>query len=239
MVWAGPTPGAEGLKRCRQVLESVEGDKKAASSSLMAQAVFEAQAGEFDRARELIAEAKALLREVALTVWLAGPLAQFAGWVELLADDPAAAERELRWGYETLQEIGELGWLSTVVAILAEAVHRQGRDDESERLTLISEESADGEDAYSQALWRSVRSKVVVRQGSLEEAMRLAHESIAHADKTDFLHLRWHVHLSAGDVLLRAGKPDEARPILERAVAIAEEKGSSVGARQARDLLDL
>ena len=42
--------------------------------------------------------ARALLEEVALPVWAAGPLAQEAGWIELLAGDPAAAERELRRG---------------------------------------------------------------------------------------------------------------------------------------------
>ncbi len=235
MIWAGPTGFEEGLRRCREVLGAVEGDKKATSSCLLAQAVFEAGTGAFDSARELIGEAKALAREVALTVWLAGPLAQLAGWVELLADDPVAAERELRWGFETLEEIGELGWLSTLVAILAEAVYRQDRDDEAERLTAISEEAADGEDAYSQALWRSVRAKVLARRGALEEAVELACEAIEHADTTDFLHLRWHVYLSAGDVLLQAGK--DATAMLERAVAIAEQKGSSVGAQRARDLL--
>ena len=66
---------------------------------------------ELEEARRLIAQAKALLQEIALTVWLAGPFAQFAGWVELLAGDPAAAERELRLGLEKLEEIGELAWL--------------------------------------------------------------------------------------------------------------------------------
>ena len=86
----------------RDVLESVEGDKKATSSCLMAQAVFEAGLGHFEEARKLITQARELLEDIALTVWLSGPLAQFAGWVELLADDALAAERELRWGFDKL-----------------------------------------------------------------------------------------------------------------------------------------
>ena len=31
----------------------------------------------------LIAQSKALLEELALTVWIAGPLTQFAGWIDL------------------------------------------------------------------------------------------------------------------------------------------------------------
>ena len=84
---------------------------------------------------ELVARARALLQEVALTVWLGGPLAQFAGWVELWAGDPERAERELRQGYEALSEIGEASWLSTVAAILAESVYAQGREAEAEELT--------------------------------------------------------------------------------------------------------
>jgi class 3 adenylate cyclase/tetratricopeptide (TPR) repeat protein len=236
-VWAGPTHVDEGLRLCQEVLESVEGDKKATSSCLMAQAVFEAGLGHLGEARKLIARARELLEDVALTVWLAGPLAQFSGWVELLADDPAAAERELRWGYQTLEEIGELGWLSTVVAILAESVFAQGRYDEAERLTQISEESADTEDAYSQALWRSVRAKVLARRGELDDAERLAWEAMARADTTDFLHLRWHVYASAGDVLLRAGRAQDASQILSEAFALAERKGSSVRTLRTHGLL--
>ena len=100
-----------------------------------------------------------------MTVWRQARSRRSPAWVELLADDPAAAERELRWGYDTLGEIGELGWLSTVAGILGEALCAQGRYDEAEELTSVTEESADAEDAYSQALWRSVRAKVLTRRG--------------------------------------------------------------------------
>ncbi len=236
-VWAGPTHVDDGLRRCREVLESVEGDKKATSSCLMAQAVFEAGLGHFGEARKLVTQARALLEEVALTVWMAGPLAQFSGWVELLANDAPAAERELRWGYDTLGEIGELGWLSTVAGLLGEALCAQGRYDEAEQLTTFTEESADADDAYSQALWRCVRAKTLAQRGELSRAEQLARESIERADTTDFLHLRWHVHASAGDVLARANKARDASAMLTSALHLAEQKGNEVGARRASDRL--
>jgi hypothetical protein len=85
VVWAGPTHVDDGLQRCSDVVARVRGDKKAMSSSLMAQAAFQANLGRFADGRELIGQARALLEEVALTVWLAGPLAQLAGWLELMA----------------------------------------------------------------------------------------------------------------------------------------------------------
>ena len=238
MVAAGPTHVDQARRRCREVLERVEGDKKATSSALIAEALLEAAVCRFEEARALIAQARGLLQEVALTVWLAGPLAQFAGWIELQAGDPAAAERELRSSYEKLREIGELSWLSTIAGILAEAVYAQGRYDEAEQLAQASEESAAAEDVYSQALLRSIKAKVLARQARGDEAERLARESVAFADRTDFLHLRWYAYTSLAEVLRLTGRPDEARPVVDEAIRLAEQKGSLVGVQRARELLE-
>jgi predicted ATPase/class 3 adenylate cyclase len=236
-VWAGPTPAGEGLRRCVEIQERAEGDKKVLGSALAAEAAFEAGLGHFDAARELIRDAKAVLQEVALTVWLAGPVAQLAGWVELLAGDAAAADRELRRGYDTLTRLGELSWLSTLAAILAEAVYEQGRHDEAEQLILACEASAGAEDAYSQALLRSVRAKLLAQRGDTAQAGQLADEAVALADRTDLLHLRWYTRLSHAEVLQRAGRADAVRRVAEAAAAIADQKGSRVGVERAAKLL--
>jgi class 3 adenylate cyclase/tetratricopeptide (TPR) repeat protein len=233
LTWAGPTNCDDGMERCRRVRERAEGDKKATSSVLMAEAAFEAGLGRFDEARQLIAQAKGLLEEVALTVWMAGPLVQFEAWIELLAGDAAAAERSLRWGYETLDRMGELSWLSTVVAMLADAVYEQGRHEEAAELTAISEASAGADDAYSQALLRSVRAKVLARRGEDAEAERLAREALALTDRTDFLHLCWHVRMSTVEVLLLTGRREEAAQRAEEAIRLAELKGNVVAADRA------
>ena len=237
VVWAGPTPAERGVERCEDVRKRARGDKKVTASALIAQAVFEAERCRFDEARALIADAKALLEEVALTMWLAGPTAQFAGWVELLANEPAAAERELRWGHDKLEEIGELSWLSTTDALLAEALCEQGRSEEAEALALAGEESADAQDSYSHALVRGVRAKLLAQRGEADEAARLSEESLALADETDFLDLRWHARLTRGEVLRLAGRADEARAAFEDAAAVALERGNEAAVRRARDLL--
>ncbi|MDQ3875699.1 MAG: AAA family ATPase, partial [Actinomycetota bacterium] len=172
-VWGGPTPVEEGIRRCQTVLARANGDRKAMSTALFTQAKFEAMRGNFAEARDLIARAKAMLEEVALTVWIAGPLTQMTAWVELLAGDSDAAERELRWGVDTLREIGEFAWLPTVAGILAEAVYVQGRDEEAEDIVTMGEETAGSDDAYSQGLLRSVRAKSLARRGQFEDAERL------------------------------------------------------------------
>jgi class 3 adenylate cyclase/tetratricopeptide (TPR) repeat protein len=238
MVWAGPTHVDNGLRRCAEVLERAKGDKKVTASALTAQAMFEAGLGNFRDARALVGRAKSLLQEVALTQWLAGPVAQLSGWVELLAGNPADAERELRWGYDTLRDIGELSWLSTLVAIMAEATYVQGRDDEAELLARSSEELAGTQDIYSHALLRGVSAKVLARRGDHAEAESLAGSSVALAETTDFAHLRWHTRMSQGEVFQLAGRAEDARRTLGEAIQIADDKGIAVGAQWARGLAD-
>jgi class 3 adenylate cyclase/tetratricopeptide (TPR) repeat protein len=237
-IWAGPTPAEDGIRRCQEVLERARGDKKAMSSALFAQAELLAGLGRSEEARELIAQARALLQEIALTVWLGGPLAQFAGWVELWGGDPAAAERELRQGYEALSEIGEMAWLPTVTGILAEVLLSQGGDREAESLTTEVEAMAGAEDVYSQVLWRGVRAKALARRGELDEAEKLARESVELVDPTDFLHLHWLARMSLAEVLRLAGRLEEARPVAAEALRLAEEKQHLVRARRAEELLD-
>src|SRR5439155_5766006 len=85
VVWGGPTPVEKGLLRCAEVLGRASGDRKAMSTALFTMGKFEAMRGRFDDARALIARSRSILEEVSLPVWVAGPLAQMSGWVEILA----------------------------------------------------------------------------------------------------------------------------------------------------------
>ena len=94
-----------------------------------------------------------------------GQLVRDGGLIELAADDPAAAERALREGYEVLRVMGERGYLSTIAGILAEAVYRQGRLDEAQRLTEEAQALAAADDFDAQSRWRATRAKVLARSG--------------------------------------------------------------------------
>jgi predicted ATPase/class 3 adenylate cyclase len=237
-VWAGAAPAEQGLRRCQEIVERAGGDKKPMATAIFMRAPFQAGMGQLEEARESIARAKAILEEVALTVWIAGPLTQIAGWVELIAGDPAVAERHLRWGYETLNEIGEFSWLSTTVAILAEAVYQQGRFDEAEEFTEISQKTGAADDAYSQVLWRSVRAKVLAARGEVGEAERLSREAAALAETTDFLHLRAHAMTSSAEVFRLSDRAADALPAITQAAELFERKGNAVAAANARRFFD-
>jgi class 3 adenylate cyclase/tetratricopeptide (TPR) repeat protein len=238
VVWGGPTPVEEAILRCQDVLVRASGDRKAMSTALFTRGKFEAMRGRFEDGRALVAQARSMLDEVALTVWMAGPLTQMAAWIELLAGDAVAAERQLRWGVDTLKEIGELAWLSTVAGILAEALYAQGRYDEAEEFIQVSAEAAGSDDAYSQGLLRSVRAKILARRDESEDAERLGREAVAIAEATDFLFLHAFALASLGEALLLVGRPEEAERVLTDALKVCERKGYVVGARKARELLE-
>ena len=159
------------------------------------------------------------------------------GWVEVLAGQPAAAEPELRKGADRLREIGESSWFSTVAGILAEALYRQGRDEEAEEFARASEEAAGIDDAYAQGLLRSIRARVLSRRGEAERAVELARDAVAILEPTDFLFLQGFTRLALGQVLLETDRMDEARTALEEAARICEVKGFTVGVLEARALL--
>ncbi len=233
-VWAGSLPVEDGIRRCSDVLGRADGDRKAMSAALFSWGNLEAMRGRFDESRQLIGQARSTLEEVALTVWIAGPLTEMSAWAELWAGDPAAAEHELRWGVSTLQTMGELAWLPTIAGILAEAVYVQGRYEEAEAFIQLGEETAGSDDAYSQGLLRCVRAKVLARQGQAAEAVQLAREAVAIAEPTDFLFLQSFVLDGLGEVLQVTGSTEEAEAAFTEALRLCERKGFAVGARRAR-----
>jgi class 3 adenylate cyclase/tetratricopeptide (TPR) repeat protein len=236
-VWAGPRPALEGRKRCKEVLDRAGGDHKGMASALFMAAVFEACLNNASEAQRLLEEARGLLEEVGLNVWLAGPFAQMAGMTNLTLGDTVAAERELRTGYEQLERIGEMAWLPTVVALLAEAVYAQGRYDEAEELTALSEKWAGSEDASSQVIWRAVRARLLARGGAGGDGLQLAEEARAIADSTDSPEIRARALLAHADVLRLSGEGDDARPLVRQAVTLLERKGNAAWAERARHLV--
>jgi tetratricopeptide (TPR) repeat protein len=235
-VWCGPTSSDEGLRRCEEILLLADGDKKATAGALLAQAMFEAGLGRFDEARQSLRRARDLLEEVALAVWVAGPHAQFSGWVELLAGDAAAAEAVLRQGYDALQEIGEMSWFSTVAGLLGEAVLDADRYQDATEFAEASREAAAPDDVYSQVLWRTVAAKVAARDDLPDDAQQLAAQAVDLARGTDFLHLQWHALLTQAGVLNQVGRTPEAARAADEAADVARRKGSVVGERLAREM---
>ena len=231
----GPTPVAEGIRRCQEIRGRAEGSYRVEMSALHTLAGLHAMAGEFDRARELGDQAVQIADKLGPSRF-AALCSQFLGQVELLAGDPAAAARWLRWGAGILERMGERGLRSELTANLARALAAQGLDDEAVEQAAISGELAVRDDLYAQVERRGPLAAVLARRGRLEEAERLAAEAVALGADSDMLAMQAGALLDLARVLLLAGRDAEAAPLARRALALAERKGHVVAAAQASGL---
>jgi tetratricopeptide (TPR) repeat protein len=230
----GPTPVEEALERVEELSSRAQGNRRLEVDLLRTRGQLEAMQGRFEAARDLIAQAKALAEEVGLELTLFGGVADQAGYVELLAGDAAAAERELRPACEALERMGAWGNLASVAPWLADALIVQGRDEEALRLIELAERSSTVGDADAEIKWRRVRAKLLARRGGVEEAERLARQATALAAGTDFLDGRAQAVADLAEVLRLAGRREEAAAEVEKALALYERKGNLVMAERAR-----
>ncbi len=227
----GPTPVPEAIRRCEEIRDAAPDDASVAAIASTLGALH-AMEGDFDEARELCEQARALWEQVGRRyLRMGGSLA--AASVELLAGDPEAAVRELRWAYDELERMGERGMRSTVAAFLAQALVAQGRYQEAEEFTQISEETGAEADVVTQAIWRSTRAHALAHRGNVDLAEQLAREAIELAAGTDFLDLQAEALLGLAEVLRAAGRAESARPLVELAKSTYERKGNVVGALRA------
>jgi len=233
----GPSPVAEAVRRCEDVVASLPEQRRIVASAFRALAGLRAMEGRFAEARRLAVQDREILEELGLRV-AAAMATEVYGLVELLADDAPAAERQLRAGYETLEEMGETSILPNLAAMLAQALYAQGRSEEALRYSEISESAAARDDVAPQVQWRAVRAKILAAAGEDDAAARLAENAVALARSApDFPLLLADALLDQAEVLRTAGHWSEARGALEEARGLYERKGNVVSAARARDAI--
>jgi DNA-binding SARP family transcriptional activator len=234
-LYLGPVGVEAGIHRCRQLLG--EADRGGQANVLVFQAGLEAMAARFDVARELATHAQAIYEELAWTDKISGNCAAIAADIELLAGNPAGAERLLRDSCERLEAAGDRARLATQGAQLGEALYRQGRFDEALHWSEVAEASAATDDASAQFSWRALRAKGLARRGAFDEANALAQAAVEIAAETDALSQRAHVLFAHAEVLRLEGRTRESTATAEDAVRLLERKGNVAAIEKVRSLL--
>ena len=232
----GPTPADEGIRRCRAILEEEPENLLLRAEVQEVLCVLLAERGEFEEARESREGARGIIDELGLG--LLGGGSMFGAYMEVLAGDLAAAERELRGSYSQLEQLGERAFLSTIAAMLARVLCAQERYDEAEHYAKISADSALREDLASQVIWRSARARVLAARGEAAEAEQLAREAIELANRTEWLDLHADALTDLADVFRLLGRPQDAKEPMARAIDLYEQKGNVVAAQRTRNALD-
>ncbi|MEO6745220.1 MAG: AAA family ATPase [Caldimonas sp.] len=233
----GPTPVIQAIEQCNALIADDLGDRQIQGVIMLKLAHLRAMNGEFQIARELYGDARALLRDLGQGLRLATASLD-SGMVELLAGDAAAAERELRPDYDTLLAMGNSYSLSTMAALLARAVREQGRDEEALALTVTAESKTADDDVDSQVLWRCIRAPILARSGRVEEAEALVRTALDLSRQTDVPVLQANALYELAAVLGASGRIDEARDALEQAVRVSSAKGDTVSAVKALTALE-
>ena len=233
----GPMPVPEAIATCEEVLGRAGEDRKVKARAELAIGQLEAMRGDFERARLLYRRSRASLEELGC-LFLAALTSLTSSVIEVLAEDLAAAELELRTDYGRLEEMGERNYISTTAGLLADVLYRQGRYGESAEFAGVCEHLASANDVASQFLWRCVRGKLSAQRGAFGEAESLLTAAIALIETSDQLDLQGYGLLDFSEVRELAGAPADAAALSERAASLFERKGNAVAAQRARQLTE-
>jgi class 3 adenylate cyclase/tetratricopeptide (TPR) repeat protein len=229
----GPGPADEGLRW----FDTVESDHISEPWLLAGRASLHALQGHQDVARDLLREARERCGELGLEIG-AALNGEFSWYVQVRAGDPEAAASALQESCRLLDEMGERGWLSTQAGELGHVLCDLGRYDEAEEWAGKSAALGAADDIITQMLWRQILARVRAHEGAFDEAERLAREAVAYGDETDMLTGKGLAHLDLAEVLVVAGRAEEAGAELEQAVALFEQKGDVAMAGLARTRFD-
>jgi tetratricopeptide (TPR) repeat protein len=229
----GPTPVSEAIQRCEEYLGFVSTDRSAEAILLGVLAELRAMQGNFSQARTLCERSRELIADLGPSVTAASTSLE-ASRVEMLAGDPAAAERALRRDYEVLDSLGETYFRSTVAGLLGSALWQLGRHEEAEQFAEVSRAIADEDDVLSQVVWRTVMAKARALQGNDVEAMEFASQAVDIAASTVDIELHADALSELADVLRLLGREHEEGPRLREALVLYERKGDIVLAAAVR-----
>src|SRR5439155_14620064 len=229
----GPISAADAIARMTGE-SSAPGAPAIAPEGFLAPLV--AMQGQFEEARRLVGIARSRFLERGMMMRV-GDSSLHVGFIELLAGEWEAAQRDIASGIEILSGMGETGVLSSLAAMDADALYRLGRRVEMEAAVQLARESGSSFDIYTQARWRSVAAMASADDGRIGDAEHLIAEAVAMVEPTDFLELRARAFEALAHVEARAGRRDAWKAALERALAEHQRKGNLVGQRGVWDQL--
>jgi hypothetical protein len=152
--------------------------------------------------------------------------------------DTRAPDRALELGTPVVAELqaaGEFGYLSTIAAQMADAALELGRLDEAAAYLRMSAGVTVAGDWVSIADCNRVRAKLLARQGSAADAVRLVDETLTDVRGRDDPNVLGQTLVAAADVMGLIGRNGDEETYLREALDVFERKGNVPAARLTRD----
>jgi hypothetical protein len=218
---------------CRELLRRREGDRASQAAIADNLGYLEAIQGRIDEGRRRATEARDVLAEMGNTEWT-GITTLTCGYVEQVAGDPAAAEREFARGAAAFKGLGDTWFLSTAVVDRGLALCELGRHAEALR-------AIDQPQAPYDVEWVIKRHRVAARAalaaGDLAAARGSADTAVSAAQGTEYLAYTAEALADRASVLEATGDTAAALADLEAAAELYERKGHRVGCARVRERL--
>lgn len=234
-LFLGPSPAEAAARRCAALRSEMEG-RPIEPMIVICEAALLAMQGKMAEAKELRDLGRTTMSERGVWVWIW--IASFWwAFISMWEDNPAAAEEELRPGYEALKKLGSKSHLTSFAHLLGTAAYAQGRYDEAQLLTRECEEAVRPNDVHSHVGWRATRAKVLARRGRAAEAESLARDALAVASTSDFYPAHADALMDLAEVLHLGGDETAATAAVEEAVRYYELKGNALAVRRADAML--
>jgi len=231
----GPSPVTRASGRCLdvvRVLRITQGAPAVEAVALRCQAVLETLRGRAEAARRMIASSRRMVEELGITQRvLEADL--FAGLIELLEGDAAAAEGRLRTAYDGLRAQGLGIDAAQAAALLGRALLAQGRIADAEAISVESESLA-GDSFKAAIAWRGVRAEALAARGEHAAAIEFARAAVEIAAATDDLLDHADARQALAVALRAAGRAPEADAEEKRAIELWEAKGATLLVERSR-----
>jgi tetratricopeptide (TPR) repeat protein len=231
-LFVGPAHVSVARERCGQLLTEFDSQPLMRASVLSVLAPLAAMERDLDEAAALMERSQAIMADVGEWIWIS---AFWRSFVSVWLGEPSAAEQELWAAYESLKTTGAKSHFSSITHALANIAYAQGRYDDAERLTQECEVACRANDVISHTAWRSIRAKVRASRGEHAAAELLSREAVAFAMDSDFLTSQADALAGLADVLLLAGRHDEAATALDSSIEVHSLKGNALMADTLRE----
>lgn len=222
-------PVPETIARCDALAREAAGQRAAEFSLLGCRAALLAMTEGYAEARGSMARARTALAELHLRE-MAAYLAHLDAFAETLAGDPAAAERAALDAEAIVSESGDRWFLSTVYVDLAHAILAQGRHADAAEAVERIETVPSPCDSQWVIKRHTARALVASQRGDQELGLQEARAAVAAAEGTSLVVFCANAYRALAEVLLAAGRAEDASTAAARALALDQAKGNTVAA---------
>lgn len=232
-VYWGPMPVSEAMKVTNQLTGN---DRGPAMESLRLLTIggLRAVAGELDEGLAMMRRSVAISEEMGRRFLAHAGAGHFLGPLLTLAGYYDEAERVMLRAYSAMADAGDQGFSSTVAGHLAALYVELGRFDEAERWARITLETSTDDDVEAQAQGHGAIARVSASRGDFQAAQTAARRALEIAAATDYLDRHGTALVDLGEVLLEAGRHEEAREAFDAALERFEKKGATTLAVRVR-----